>query len=800
MTKTPFLDIASFTVQEVDSAQQPTSSTPVSGSPFLSIYELEEYGGSTDPNAEEYVAFLSELYDEEFDEAVFELVNEAAGLHDEWSAESSATLAEQNLASDRSLEQHFEPLAAEIERTLEALAERFGSVEPASISESEIDSFLDEYRQGADVSPSFENFFGAIKNTFKKVAKKAVGLAKKGIAFAGKFALGPVLKKLKALIKPLLRRVLRFAIGKLPKPLQPVARKLAKRLPLLKEVEGESPDSEDESTREISHIQHEFDQQLADLLFATSEVQQDLEVSRALAESREPFVNSLAEFDDARERFISELGQLKEEQDPTPLLENFLPALMPVLKLGLKLIGRPKVVNFLAKFLAKLIKRFVGPKYAPPLARAIVDAGMKLVSLEMSPQDEERAAGAAVSATVEDTVRRVAGMPEYVLDNQELLEASALEAFEQAAVANLPQVLSEEMYMRRPNLRETKFVRGAWLMHPFRGRRRHRYGYVYKKFCPILHATISPQKARAVESFDGVSLAEFLEEQLGLAPGSDIEADVHIYESLPGTTLPEIVRLETNTVGLGTDTEAAYGQIHPLTTEAAATLLGEPDLGREDNSREAPDRMTIEPGQRFYYLEIPGAKPKAKAENRGRGKIRRPGAVKVILDFPSRQIRVCIYLSEVKAQRIALKLRQQAHIGAILTLLRAILNRGLLKSLRRGGRGRLKIIHETVSPEQAIGGALRRIPLLVLDRVRSRLQEWLLKGLVELLKERTQQFLTAAEDPKDGVTLVATIADPPGLDALRQALKGRLPSLSALKVSGGSPAVKFDIVAGHSNA
>jgi hypothetical protein len=64
------------------------------------------------------------------------------------------------------------------------------------------------------------------------VAGTAVDLAKKGISAAAKAGLGPILDKLKALVKPLLQRVIQTAIGKLPAQLQPHARKLAERLPL----------------------------------------------------------------------------------------------------------------------------------------------------------------------------------------------------------------------------------------------------------------------------------------------------------------------------------------------------------------------------------------------------------------------------------------------------------------------------------------------------------------------------------------------------------------------------------------
>jgi hypothetical protein len=789
-TQSPFVDVKSFTAEEeMPPAEQPAFSQNLTSAstPFVSIYELEEEGGLVDPRAEEYVAFLSELYDEEFDESVFELVNEAAALYEEYLTRSFEDEFTRDLGAVRFLEGHSEPLAGELERMLGALAERFGQTQGSALNESELEDFFDQYRPGIELSPSFENFFGKIWKGVKKVAKKAASVA-------GNLALGPIFSKLKALLRPLLKQVLRRAIGRLPATLQPVAQKLAERLGLLKELEEDVRDFEDISTTGVSPIQHQFNQQVADLLFATSEAQQDLEVSRAVMESQAPLDNPLAELDRARDEFISELGRLKEGEDPTPLLENFIPALLPALKVGLKLAGRKRVVNFLAQFLAKLIIRFVGPQYAPALSRAIVDAGLKLIGLEVTPQDEAQAAGTAVAATVEDTVRRVAALPEYILDNQELLEAFTLEAFEQAAAANLPPVLSEEAYQKRPELREAKFVRGTWVSLPLRGKKR------YKKFGRILRARIAPQKAQSVESFGGVSLVDFMEEQLGMSPGSDVEAEVHLYESIPGTLLPELTRLETNTPGLGDNTEAAYGQLHPLTPEAAGMLLGEPGLGRPLNSPNLASRYATQPGQRFYYLSIPGAKPILPADIKRPGRMRRSSGVKVIFNFPTGQIRICMYLGEVRAQRMAIKLRQQAHLGKALTSLRALLERGMVYALRGGGYGRLKIIHETVAPEQALGGALQRIPAAVLDNLRFRLQEWSLKGLADFLKQQPQQFIAATEAPADGVTLRVTLANPPGIELLRQALKGRTPSLTGLKSSGPVPgAVRIDIVAGYSN-
>ena len=74
------------------------------------------------------------------------------------------------------------------------------------------------------------------------------------------------MKKIKALIKPLLNKVLKFAIGKLPKNLQPHARTLAKKF-LNIEVEFENVNPDSQSENGLEGIQSELDNHLTQLLF-----------------------------------------------------------------------------------------------------------------------------------------------------------------------------------------------------------------------------------------------------------------------------------------------------------------------------------------------------------------------------------------------------------------------------------------------------------------------------------------------------------------------------------------------------
>ena len=85
MSQSPFLNVTSFSPPDSEIIHDEITplALPQSASPFVSVYEMENGEGRVDPESEEFVQFLNELYDEEFDEAVFELINEASGLYDD---------------------------------------------------------------------------------------------------------------------------------------------------------------------------------------------------------------------------------------------------------------------------------------------------------------------------------------------------------------------------------------------------------------------------------------------------------------------------------------------------------------------------------------------------------------------------------------------------------------------------------------------------------------------------------------------------------------------------------------------
>lgn len=806
---TPFLDMRSF-IREESEVSEPEIARPSLGSPFVSVYELEGLPEFLSPEQEAYATLAQELYDQEFDEALFELMVAARGLQEEHFASAGASVE-----SERLLTQHFNQLTREAEATVAAFEREFGARDVNSLREGELDAFAEGYTPATAIGPEFEEFLGKLA---KKVARGVKAVAKKAGTLAMKVGLGPILNKIKALVKPLLDKVLQTAIGKLPASVRPMAQQLADRLtgrktqaadaapqtaaamtpaPAAADAAATTADDTTAAVQEpagadATELQQEFDQQLANLFVAADDVEMELEVARVRSDARQPAVPVYAELDQARETFIDQLHELREGEDPGPVVQNFLPAVLPALRLGVKLAGRTRVVNFLSGFLSKMIGKLVDPATAPALSRAIVDAGLKLLTLEVTPQDEAKAAASAIAATVEETVRRVSNLPDYVLDNQELLEGFALEAFEQAAAANLPPVLSEAVYRERPDLLESRAIKTAWVMLPLRRRKR------YKKCGRTFKVRISPYMADEIESFEG-PLADYLQDQLGVEDASEVEAELELFETLPGTTLGDIARGEAETgTASGTPAQGA-AQLHPLTPKAAGLLLGEPRLGRHMPWR--THRRHVGVGQRFYRLSIPGRRILTWPARNGRSHLRRAGSLRVWLDASKNEVRVGVFLSEVKAQRLAVRLRRASHAGAIAASFQKFVERRLAP-LVRGERvnGQIQVLQAGVATSlDALGAALRRLPADATSAFTARLQESLVSAFAEFAKGQAQRFIAAAEDTADGVTLTFTIAQPPGLEQLGKALlpNGTAAGLTEAIRAGAAPQARVDVTPGY---
>lgn len=93
-----------------------------------------------------------------------------------------------------------------------------------------------------------------------------------------------------------------------------------------------------------------------------------------------------------------------------------------------------------------------------------------------------------------------------------------------------------------------------------------------------------------------------------------------------------------------------------------------------------------------------------------------------------------------------------------------------------------------------MGPALGRVPVLILNRLKASVQEWLYQPLAAYFRDRAADFIAKAEDPREGVTLVITIANPPGFPQLHQAMAGRMPALAGFSFKGTPPTVTVGAV------
>ena len=501
---------------------------------------------------------------------------------------------------------------------------------------------------------------------------------------------------------------------------------------------------QDAAGQDAATTQQELDEQLAGAVLAQDEVELNMEAAQVrtgAAFARPVF----AELEDAREQFIQQLDEIGQDESAAPHVQEFIPAVLPALRVGIRLIGRPRVMGFLSQLIAKLVGNLIGPQHAPALSRAIVDAGFKLLNLEVPESEVPRLAASAVAATVEETIGRVAALPDYVLDNQELLEGFALEAFEQAAAANLPALFSHATYRQRPELLEAG-INAGWVLLPLRGRKR------YKRCTRMFTVRVSPHMADEIESFEGEALSDYLHDQLGVAEGDEVDARVSLYETLPGTSLADIARGERESLGTGLSDETNAAQFHPLTPQAASVMLGKPGLGRAWPATSSPHSLAA--GQRVYHLAT-GARPLTVPGHGQRPRLRRRFHTRVTLDRPQDRIRVCVFLSEVKAQKLAQRLRDASNLGAISAAFHRWMGRRLVHIFLRGARAGCA----SWTPACGRGRPLMRrwqLAAIGAPGVHGEAARVAGAAFAEFVKTQSQRFLAASEDTADGVTFVSS--------------------------------------------
>jgi len=803
--ETPFTD---YQVQSEDKFENHILSYPSElESPFRFTYETLEGGGIVStPSSDAFVELLAELNNPDFETILYDLVAEAEDTF-------SSRISDEFVMGEnyipfvtQQINQYFEPLTKETERIFDEINNHFSGNNLADYNESEIDQLFEKFElEHIQLSPAQDQFLGSIIKKAKSVVNAGVKLAKKGISTVGKILpINQILGKLKKFIKPLLERVLRFAINKLPKNYQSQAQALAKKF--LKLETTSSYENASAGGDDLESIQYELDNNIVSLLFLPDEPQsesliQDYLTSSEVYEREISYETSglnIPSLSFARKKFITNLRNLKQGESPIPSIEEFIPvALMaarPIIKMAITIIGRPKVIDFLAGLLAKLIDRYIPESVAKPLASKIIDVGMSIIGFETYEAESSELAYEAIASTIEQTVQNLGPLNESVLNDQEALTSLLLESFESAAANNFPS-----SYIK-PGLRKSRQP-GLWILMPRKSSRHY-----YKKFTHVFPVTIDSSTANSVTTFRGIPLTNFLRDKLGLDISIPIEARVHLYEAIDGTLLSRISRSE-NIPGLGPSQPYGWIQIHPLTVQAASVLLKEPGLGKDLTDEDIKNRRHIKQGQRFYFLEINGAKLKLPQISR-KSDLRdsevqetikritivpRSSDVQCVINFIRAEIKFNYFFSEEDAKSIVERLNRNDFIGASILIrnsVRNVLNNLLIKNVCH----KVKIVHESIpemyldnikeedfAPLAALGSlalnAGKEVLKKIIEKLVEKISEQAYRAVVNYFKARVTEFKQAQAAIDDGVTIKIIWSNIPGMSTIRtiiNAVRGKL--------------------------
>jgi hypothetical protein len=714
---------------------------------------------------------LTELEDEDFTDSLEALVDEAAARHTvdltSWSTAPAPAEAR------AMLEAWLAPLASEAERSLDALSEQLSYLDPATVSEAELEGVLDRAGEvPAMGNEVFEQFLGGLIRKAKSFAKGAVNVVKKGIAAVGKILpVGILLDRLKGFVRSLLRGVLQTAISRLPSAVQPIARTVAAKLGIA-EAEATAPVGGQE-TSSPEMLAEAFDAQLVGLLSSGTNEAEAEDEAEAEAEA-DRSADAQRELDDSRARLAEQLTDLGPGESAAPAVQQFLPALLaarPLIRMALSVIGRDRVINFVADKIALLIQGLVGQDAAHQLARPLVDLGFKALGFETPPAPT--LAGEALAATVEGTMERLMDLPAEAFADELQLESALQSAFAEAAAGAIPdRFLREDL----PQREVAAGGSGVWVLMP-RAARPH---YRYRRYSRVFIIPVTRQAARAVPWSDGGTLETYLLDR-GVRSWP-APAEIRVYETLPGAELGHLAQGEAGETPSGPASEQAQ-EFQPLTPEMAGLLVGEPGLGR----RMYPAARWAGHHSAFRYPAFRGGHPSPAVHHRPvpgrryvhirpvagpaglRPRVRRPRrrvGFAIILGGSNPQLRVRLRLSERQGQELAAKLAPTASgkpdPAAALTMLKEIYAATL------PGRIVSRLILRGLEPDATKAAS-------VADTVVAGVTS----ALSTALQERPHLIASAVQDPADGITITITF---PGVT--KESLGNPLPA-GAVEVTPG---------------
>lgn len=752
-------------------------------SPFLHVGKLNGKTAGSDQKAESFVSIMNELHDDEFNEQLEDLLNEVKDFQERYLSREQYM---NNEHYTRQLTQtYYQPLVREVDAFLDTMAREGYEADSSAKTLDEVEESLLSYEfNTTDLTEVQEQFLGGLKKLAKK-AVGAVGKIKKGIVKVGKvaanLALGPIFNRIKGVMKKFLmgmlqkgmhlipaqyRGIAQTLAGKvLPPALRPVVPAPAPTVPNTAMAPTAAPDP-DTTLDTAENIQDGMNAATAQLLMADNEVEwktMEADLDNLLADHGDSAYDPSA---GARETFVTALGELEDGESPAPAVENFVAAVTTALKFAMPLVGRERLKGWAVSLISKLIGPLVGKQNATALSRLLVDKGFTMLNLETG---GTASAGGAVAEVVENTLRQIPEFPQYVLEDRQLFERYVVNAFEQSAAAYLPDLLPEQAYQAQPALRESNEHSVMWKNEESEEPDGN------KILSEVIDTELTPYTAAEIRTFGGIPLSVFLRDKLGINVTTTIPVRVHLFESAPRRDLYQIAQKAKGVRGLGSGARSAWMQLHPLTSVAAGLLMREPGLGCK--KKQCLQQRKSGRGHRYYYLEIDGARPQYFQPLTGKQVLRRHTQLRALLNFPASEAALTLYLSEHDAQAIAACLRKKNQPEAAHIMLMMALRNGLKHLFSYGKSDYLRVVHPKVIPGSRSGGAADQVPPVILQAFSNAATDWAGKGLITFLREQAAQFISAAEDHADGVSLRIAFIQPPDMEVLKEAFAGNLAGL-----------------------
>lgn len=784
--ESPFLRLTNFKQAQHKPSAHNTISTPLK-SPFKSVYELNGIDQDYDTEHETLVELMNELYDEDFDGMLKELAFEGQEFIEN---ELPSGAIQNEAAIEDKLNQHFAPLLNEFDMFINHTIHAIEQKGEDQISGDEFESLIDNYTIASNSTPVVEHFWKKLKNKVKKTVKKGVKYAKKGIKFLGNLALKHIMKIFKKIFPMLIKLAYKMGLfKKIPKKYRFITNKILKKL-------GVDP-KKAYSKNELQYEQQEFDAYIAQILMAPSQEKFELidnEYDGIFQDDVILDYNTL-ELENSRVQFINELKNLDEEASTKPPIDEFVSAIILASKL---LGGRKKAISFIGKHLGGFFSKWIGSnkKTTIKFAKHLIDKGLGKFGFEVAPESELEPAFEAMAAVIEHTAQEIAELSETSFDNETLLANQIVHAFELAASAYLPDILQEEQYEKRPDLREAFTKKLVWKLKKRKKRKRH---CKYKKLNKEIDIEMTPYIANEVKIEGERSLKGVIQDQFGIDLNKNTPAIVHLFETTPGSSLQEIITNEP--------VFNQYASIHPsilskhlfpLTSVASGLLLGEPALGCKCKSNCLSANRNRHGRHRYYYLEIPGAYPQTYASKTGIQYLRNTTNLKVNLNFIKNSMQLSLFLSETDAQKIAAEIRQSRKENASI-FINSYLSSGLHTAFSKHTTQNINIVHPKVVPGKTSGESFKFIPRILQENLRDKLASWTKASLATYIINNSEQFVKAVDDSLDGVSIEINMQAPDGFKMLKDLIGFHKVQLSETIFSEKKLEMTITIKAGNTN-